>query len=82
MKVWKKIGVTALMRASAKGGSGVYLYIPRDYADAYSIKSGDKVEVRLIRVQEEIPDEKVKAVDLSTRESKTRVKVNESRLDR
>lgn len=76
MKVWKKIGVTALMRASAKGGSGVYLYIPRDYADTYGIKSGTKVEVRLIRVQEDIPEEKPDAVDLSetrpTRKKKER----------
>jgi len=75
MKVGKKIGVNVLMRASAKGGSGVYLYIPRDYADTYGIKSGDKVEVRLLRVFEEIPDEKTDAVDLSRAKPKRKKKV-------
>jgi len=78
MKVGKKIGVNVLMRASAKGGSGVYLYIPRDYADTYGIKSGDKVEVKLLRVFEEIPDEKTEktdVVDLSRAKPKRRKKV-------
>lgn len=65
IRQWKKIGVNVLVRASAKGGSGVYLYIPKDHADAYGIISGKKVEIKLIRVQEEIPDEKPKATDLS-----------------
>jgi len=77
MKVGKKIGVNVLMRASAKGGSGVYLYIPRDYADTYGIKSGDKVEVRLLRVFEEIPDKKTETdvVDLSRVKPKRKKKV-------
>jgi len=78
MKVGKKIGVNVLMRASAKGGSGVYLYIPRDYANTYGIKSGDKVEVRLLRVFEEIPDEKTEknnVVDLSRAKPKRKKKV-------
>jgi len=65
MKVWKKIGVNVLVRASAKGGSGIYLYMPRDHADAYGIVSGKKVEIRLIRVEEEIPDKKPDALDLT-----------------
>jgi len=77
MKVGKKIGVNVLMRASAKGGAGVYLYIPRDYADTYGIKSGDKVEVRLLRVFEDIPDEKTRTdvVDLSRAKPKRKKKV-------
>jgi len=77
MKVGKKIGVSVLMRASAKGGSGVYLYMPRDYADTYGIKHGDKVEVRLLRVFEDIPDvktEKTDVVDLTKRRSKSKKK--------
>jgi len=75
MKVGKKIGVSVLMRASAKGGSGVYLYIPRDYADTYGIKHGDKVEVRLLRVFEDIPDVKTDVVDLSKAKPKRKKKV-------
>jgi len=75
MKVGKKIGVNVLMRASAKGGSGVYLYIPRDYANTYGIKSGDKVEVKLLRVFEEIPDEKTDVVDLSRAKPKRKKRV-------
>jgi len=50
-----KVGVTALMRASAKGGAGLYLYVPKDYADAYDIHSGDKVEAKIIRVLRQVP---------------------------
>jgi len=77
MKIGKKIGVNVLMRASAKGGSGVYLYIPRDYADTYGIKHGDKVEVRLLRVFEEIPnpDQKSDVVDLTKVKPKRKTKV-------
>jgi len=77
MKVGKKIGVNVLMRASAKGGSGVYLYIPRDYADTYGIKSGDKVEVRLIRVFEEILDKKPEITDLSTKKAARKKKAKQ-----
>jgi len=76
MKIGKKIGVNVLMRASAKGGSGVYLYIPRDYADTYGIKSGDKVEVRLLRTFEDIPGKKTDAVDLSGAKPKRKKKAN------
>lgn len=65
MQVWKKIGVNVLVRSSAKGGSGVYLYIPRDHADAYGIVPGRKVEIRLIRILEIVPDKKPDAKDLS-----------------
>jgi len=77
MKVGRKIGVTVLMRASAKGGSGVYLYMPRDYADTYGIKHGDKVEARLLRVFEDIPDtktEKTDVVDLTKSKPKSKRK--------
>jgi len=77
MKVGKKIGVNVLMRASAKGGSGVYLYIPRDYADTYGIKSGDKVEVRLLRVFEEILDKKPDITDLSTKKATRKKKAKQ-----
>jgi len=71
MKVAKKIGVNVLVRASAKGGSGVYLYIPRDHADVYGIKSGNKVEIRLLRIFEEAPDKPSNTEDLSEMAGKT-----------
>jgi len=43
----------------------VYLYIPRDHADSYGIVPGSKLEIRLLRMQVEIPDENPKATDLS-----------------
>jgi len=54
--VAEKVGVTLLLRASRKGGAGLYLYVPGDYADTYHIKSGDKVEAKIVRVHREIPD--------------------------
>lgn len=42
----KKIGVTALCRVSAKGGEGIYLYIPKNYADAYGIPGAEYAEVK------------------------------------
>jgi len=74
MKGWKKIGVNVLVRASAKGGSGVYLYVPRDHADAYGIVPGKKVEIRLVSVEFDIPDKKPEAVDLSEVNPKRRRK--------
>lgn len=49
---WKteKIGVTALCRVSAKGGEGVYLYIPKNFADAYGIVGAEFCEVRFNRL--------------------------------
>jgi hypothetical protein len=41
----EKIGVTALCRVSAKGGEGVYLYIPKNFADVYGIAAAEYCEV-------------------------------------
>jgi len=56
VKVTEKVGVTLLLRASRKGGAGLYLYVPGDYADTYNMKSGDKVEAKIMRIHREIPD--------------------------
>jgi len=58
VKVIEKVGVTLLLRASRKGGAGLYLYVPGDYADVYNILSGDKVEAKIVRIHREIPDTK------------------------
>jgi len=59
----EKIGVSALCRISAKGGSGTYLYVPRLFAKTYNLISGNVVEVYFRRVfktvyAEEEPSEK------------------------
>jgi len=46
----REIGVTVLLRVSSRGGA-LYLYVPRDVADAYGILIGDKVEAKLIRIR-------------------------------
>lgn len=46
----RKIGVSALCRLSAKGGAGIYLYIPRHYAEAYGLIGASFVEVHFRRV--------------------------------
>jgi len=58
VKVAEKVGVTLLLRASRKGGAGLYLYVPGDYADTYNIRSGDKVEAKIVRIHREVPDVK------------------------
>lgn len=63
--VAKKIGVNVLMRASQKGGSGLYLYIERQYAETYGLKPGDRVEVKLIRTFTDVPDARKGVIDLS-----------------
>jgi len=66
LKVVEKVGVTLLLRASRKGGAGLYLYVPGDYADTYNMKSGDKIEARIVRILREVPD--VKPVDSSVKD--------------
>jgi len=72
----EKIGVSALCRISAKGGSGTYLYVPRLFAKTYNLISGNVVEVYFRRVfktvindAEEEPSEK-RVIDLSKERGK------------
>jgi hypothetical protein len=70
----EKIGVSALCRISAKGGSGTYLYVPRLFAETYGLISGNVVEVYFRRVfktvyAEEEPSEK-RVIDLSKERGK------------
>jgi len=41
-----KVGVTLLMRVSRQGG-GLYLYIPKDFAEVHLIEGGDQIQVQL-----------------------------------
>lgn len=69
----EKIGVTALCRISAKGGEGVYLYIPRNFATAYKIVGAEYAEINFRKIfrktaaeeQKDICEEEVK--DLTSR---------------
>lgn len=71
----EKIGVTALCRVSAKGGEGIYLYIPKNYADAYRITGADLAEVTFKRLFFKAADEEPKLVDSSVKDwSKRSVK--------
>lgn len=77
-RVTKRIGVTLITRTSGGKGpnSGIYLYVPKDHVDAYGIVSGQKVEIKLIRVQKEIPDKAPpEATDLSTAKPTRRKKI-------
>jgi hypothetical protein len=68
----RKIGVTALCRISAKGGEGIYLYIPKNFADVYGIVGADYAEVvfgKIFYESSEVPD-KPKLVDLRSRSRK------------
>ena len=72
---WKteKIGVTALCRISAKGGEGLYLYIPKNFADAYGILGADFAEVqfrKLFRVKPLDSEVETELVDLRSRSKK------------
>jgi hypothetical protein len=67
----KKIGVTALCRISAKGGEGVYLYIPKNFADVYGIVGADYAEVDFEKIffkTSEVPERL--SVDLRSRKKK------------
>jgi len=46
----QKLKVTVLCRVSAKGGSGVYLYIPRNFAEVYEISRAKFVEVEFKKI--------------------------------
>ena len=64
----EKIGVSALCRVSTKGGAGTYLYIPRLFAETYSLISGDVVEVYFRKVFKRVyveENEKSRVIDLS-----------------
>jgi hypothetical protein len=72
---WKteKIGVVALCRISAKGGEGLYLYIPKNFADAYGILGAEFAEVqfrKLFRVKPLDSEETAEPVDLRCRSKK------------
>jgi hypothetical protein len=72
---WKteKIGVVALCRISAKGGEGLYLYIPKNFADAYGILGAEFAEVqfrKLFRVKPLDSEETTGPVDLRSRSKK------------
>ncbi len=76
---WKteKIGVVALCRISAKGGEGLYLYIPKNFADAYGILGAEFAEVqfrKLFRAKPLDSDSEAELVDLRCRSKK---KVND-----
>ena len=45
----RKIGVKALCRVSSKGGEGIYLYIPKKFADIYDLNTADSVEVDFVK---------------------------------
>jgi hypothetical protein len=72
---WKteKIGVVALCRISAKGGEGLYLYIPKNFADAYGILGAEFAEVqfrKLFRAKPLDSEETTGPVDLRCRSKK------------
>ena len=69
----EKIGVTALCRVSAKGGEGIYLYIPKNYADAYGIVGAEYVEVLFRKIffkVEEATQKPTKTIDMRSRPKK------------
>lgn len=69
----EKIGVTALCRISAKGGEGVYLYIPKNFAEVYGIVGADYAEVTFGKTFFKVdqPIEKAsKVIDLRSRSKK------------
>ncbi len=68
----RKIGVSALCRISASGGAGIYLYIPKHFADAYGIVGAAYAEVHFRQVffdvaEAEKTDKEEKVVDLTSR---------------
>ena len=72
---WKteKIGVTALCRVSARGGEGVYLYIPKNFAEVYGIVGADYAEVIFGKVFYKVAEEaesKSKVKDWRNRKKK------------
>ena len=70
----KKIGVTALCRISAKGGEGIYLYIPKNFAEVYGVVGADYAEVRFgslfFEVAQKSMPEQSEVVDLRSRSKK------------
>jgi hypothetical protein len=67
----KKIGVKALCRISAKGGEGIYLYIPKNFSDVYNIVGADYAEITFHKIFYKVeghPDSDVK--DLRSRKKK------------
>lgn len=69
----RKIGVKALCRVSAKGGEGVYLYIPKNFAEVYAITGANYAEVTFNKVFYKAPahpDSDVK--DLRSRSKETK----------
>ena len=63
----KKIGVSALCRVSSKGGAGVYLYIPRNFAEVYGIVMADYAEIEFRKIFKKTWQEKKGPVDLTPR---------------
>jgi hypothetical protein len=78
----EKIGVTALCRISAKGGEGVYLYIPKNFADAYGVVGADYAEVvfkKIFTKIAEVPPVPSKVIDLRSRSKKEQVKASKAK---
>ena len=48
--IWEKIGVTVVSGPKAYG-SGVYLRIPKNVAQAYELYSAEKIEFEIRRVK-------------------------------
>ena len=64
----KKIGVTALCRVSAAGGSGIYLYVPKNFAEVYNLAAAEYCEVHFVKSFFKSSDEVVEKVrDLTSR---------------
>jgi len=77
----KKIGVTALCRVSAKGGEGIYLYVPKNFAEVYGVMAADYAEVRFgslfFKVADEPAPEESKVVDLRCKSRKVQDKTQD-----
>lgn len=71
----RKIGVTALCRISAAGGSGIYLYIPKNFADVYSLSTAEYCEVLFVKAfSKDYSEEETGPVDLTSRKKQKKAK--------
>jgi len=77
----RKIGVSALCRVSAAGGSGIYLYIPKNFADVYSLVGTDYVEVFFAKAFKKVYDKGSKVVDLTSRKKKQNASEKEKKIE-
>ena len=75
----RKIGVSALCRVSAAGGSGIYLYIPKNFADVYGLVGTDYVQVFFSKAFKKVYEKAdAKVVDLTSRKKKLPQKATET----